>query len=162
MKRNKWAVRLTGMLLAGLLAFSLTACSQGEGASGTTEGEALTEQEYQDAVTKLSEDFTTLQTEAANIDTTDVDAAVELLESFKAPLEEFMAVVPPEVYSAAHEKLSSGSQAMIDYIDVMSGMVGETDQAKLEEATTQMLELVETAMADLTEGADLLASASAE
>ena len=82
MKRNKWAVRLTGMLLAGLLAFSLTACSQGEGASGTTEGEALTEQEYQDAVTKLSEDFTTLQTEAANIDTTDVDAAVELLESF--------------------------------------------------------------------------------
>ena len=73
-----------------------------------------------------------------------------------------MAVVPPEVYSAAHEKLSSGSQAMIDYIDVMIGMVGETDQAKLEEATTQMLELVETAMADLTEGADLLASASAE
>ena len=51
---------------------------------------------------------------------------------------------------------------MIDYIDVMIGMVGETDQAKLEEATAQMLELVETAMADLTEGADLLASASAE
>ena len=160
MKRNKWAVRLTGMLLAGLLAFSLTACSQGEGASGTTEGEALTEQEYQDAVTKLSEDFTTLQTEAADIDTTDVDAAVELLESFKAPLEEFMAVVPPEIYSDAHAKLSSGSQAMIDYIDLLISMAGETDQAKLEEASTQILELVETAMTDLSEGVSLLAAAA--
>ncbi len=160
MKHNKWTARLLGLLLVGMMAFSLTACSQDEGTDGNTTAEALTEEEYQDAVTKLSEDFTALQTEAANIDTTDADAAAELLEGFKAPLEEFMAVVPPEIYSDAHAKLSSGSQAMIDYIDLLISMAGETDQAKLEEASTQILELVETAMTDLSEGVSLLSAAA--
>ena len=82
MKHNKWTARLLGLLLVGMMAFSLTACSQDEGTDGNTTAEALTEEEYQDAVTKLSEDFTALQTEAANIDTTDADAAAELLEGF--------------------------------------------------------------------------------
>ena len=49
---------------------------------------------------------------------------------------------------------------MIDYIDLLISMAGETDQAKLEEASTQILELVETAMTDLSEGVSLLSAAA--
>lgn len=160
MKKNKVLTMMLSMLLVALLAVSLAGCNKSGDNGDAAGGEALTEEEYQDAVTKLSEDFTALQEEANNLDTTDVDAAVELLEGLKAPLNDFISIVPPEAYSAAHEKLQSGSQAMIDYIDVVIGMVGETDQTKIEEATAEMLELIQTATTDLTDGAQLLAEAA--
>ena len=150
------------LLLALLLVFclALSACGGGSDNGGGETSNALTEEEYQDAVTKLGEDFTASQVEASNLDTSDVDAAVKLLEDAKAPLQEFIAITPPDTYAAAHEKLQSGSQAMVDYIDLVVEIVDETDPTKLQEASEKMMDLIQTAMTDLMVGSQLLEEAA--
>lgn len=160
MKRNKILTMILSVLMAVLLACLLAGCGKGEDAEDVASGEALTEEEYQDAVAKLGEDFTALQDEANNVDTSDVEAAVKLLESLKAPLNDFINIIPPDAYAAAHEKLQSGSRAMIGYIDAVISMVSETDQTKIAEFATKMMEFVQTAMNDLTEGAEMLTEAT--
>lgn len=154
MKRSR-TVTLFAMLMALVLA--LSACGNTGGGSGSTE--ALTEEAYMEAVTKLQDAFTDIQNQAGTLDTTDVEAATQLLESMKAPLEEFIAVVPPESFSAAHDKLKSGSQALIDFLDTTLSIVGETDTTKLQDASTKMMEQIQTATTDMTEGSQLLAEA---
>lgn len=156
--------RLFPVTMAMLLALSLAACGgdgKADGNADATPAPALTEEEYMDAVTKMNEDMATIQTDAASLDTTDVDAAVQLLEDMKAPLQEFMSVTPPEKYQAAHEKLSSGCQSMIDFIDTTISVAKETDPAKQQEAATKMMEQLQTATTDMTEGAQMLQEASA-
>ena len=143
--------RLLPLMLALVMALTLTACG-GSGDSG-----ALTEEEYQQEVENLSAELTTVQTDAANLDPTDVDGAKQLIEDLKQP---FAALNPPESYQEAHEKLSSGCQAMIDFLDTTASLLEETDPAKLQEGSTEMMNALQTAMTDISEGAALLDGAA--
>ena len=48
----------------------------------------------------------------------------------------------------------------MDYIDIVIAMVNETDQEKIQEQAQQMMESIQTASQDLTEGAALLEEAA--
>ena len=120
---------------------------------------ALTEEEYQTAVTELNDKLTSIQTDASALDPNDPDAAKQLLEDMKAPFQDFINITPPASYADAHEKMKSGCQAMIDYLDTVNSMLEETDEGKLQEAANTMMEQLQTAVTDLTEGATMLSEA---
>ena len=163
----------TKHILAALLAASMTlalgACGggtdadQGDTAAAVTEttaAPALTEDEYKEAVTTFQTDMTDIQTSLSGVDMTDPDVAKAALETLKQPFNDFMAVVPPDSYKDAHAKMQTGCQSMLDYIDTVSGMVGETDQTKLTEAASKMQEQLTAAATDMAEGAKLLDEAA--
>ena len=130
----KTCKRLLALLLAlTMLTALLTAC-------GTKDADdaALTEEESQTAVTELND---------------------KLLEDMKAPFQDFINITPPASYADAHEKMKSGCQAMIDYLDTVNSMLEETDEGKLQEAANTMMEQLQTAVTDLTEGATMLSEA---
>lgn len=166
MKKNM-TKRLLAALLAAAMALSLAACggskdaaNGGEtGESGEAASTALTEEEYQQAVEDLSTEMSEIQTNASSV-ATDPEAAKEALEAMKTSLNDFIAITPPEAYADAHEKLQSGCQSLIDFIDTVAAMTEETDQTKLSELTTKMGEQLESAMTDMAEGASLLQAAS--
>lgn len=167
MKKNV-TKRLLAALLAAALAFSLAACGGGNdageggsssGDSGETASAALTEEEYQQAVQDLSTEMSEIQNSASTA-VTDPESAKEVLEAMKTSLNDFIAITPPESYADAHEKLQSGCQSLIEFIDTVAAMTEETDQTKLSELTTQMSEQLEAAMTDMAEGASLLQAAS--
>ncbi len=142
--------RLWPLFLALVLALStLTACG-GKG------GDAMSEEDYKAEFEKLGEDLTAIQEDSANLDLTDPDTAKKTLEDMKKPFADFINVTPPDSLKDAHEKISSGCQAMVDYIDTTLSLVGETDATKLQEASTKMGEQLQTAMTDLGEGAAML------
>ena len=168
MKKNM-TKRLLAALLAAAMALSLAACGGGNDAanSGGETGEngeaastALTEEEYQQAVEDLSTEMSEIQSNASAV-ATDPEAAKEALEAMKTSLNDFIAITPPEAYADAHEKLQSGCQSLIEFIDTVAAMTEETDQTKLADLTTKMSEQLESAMTDMAEGASLLQSASA-
>ncbi len=166
MKKNI-TKRLLAALLATALAFSLTACGGGNDAagggetneSGETASAALTEEEYQQAVEKFSADMSELQT-SANEAVSDPESAIAILDEMKVSINEFASVTPPEVYADAHAKLKSGCESLIAFIDTVAAMTEATDQAELDELTTQMSEQMEAAMADMTEGVNMLKETS--
>ena len=160
MKKNM-TKRLLAVLLAAVMALSLAACSGGDnGGSGDQAAPAaLTEEEYQQAVEDLGAEMTEIQNNASTA-MTDPESAKEVLESMKAPLNDFIAITPPEAYAAGHEKMQSGCQSMIDIIDTVVAMTEETDQTKLTELVSQMDEQLRTAVNDMAEGASLLEEAS--
>lgn len=159
MKKNI-TKRLLAALLAAAMALSLAACGGGEDTgSGDTESAALTVEEYQQAVEKLSEDMSEIQTNASTA-ITDPESAKTVLEDMKASINEFASVTPPEVYADAHAKLKSGCESLVAFIDTVVAMTEETDQDKLAELTTQMGEQLQSAMTDMADGASLLEAAS--
>ena len=160
MKKNM-TKRLLAALLAAVMALSLAACSGGDnaGSGDQAASAALTEEEYQQAVEDLGAEMTEIQNNASTA-MTDPESAKEVLESMKAPLNVFIAITPPEAYAAGHEKMQSGCQSMIDFIDTVVAMTEETDQTKLTELVSQMDEQLRTAVNDMAEGASLLDEAS--
>lgn len=155
------SLKILAILMALSMALMLTACGGDDNATDDgNENEqtvtALTEEEYQQAVADLGDKLTSIQTDAANLDPTDVDAAMKLLDDMKQPFADFMAVTPPESYADAHAKMQSGCQAMVDYIDTMASLVDETDATKIQEGSTKMMEYLQTAVNDLTEGGAML------
>ncbi len=155
------SLKILAILMALSMALMLTACGGDDNtADGGDENDqtvtALTEEEYQQAVTDLSDKLTSIQTDAANLDPTDVDATMKLLDDMKQPFIEFMAVTPPESYADAHAKMQSGCQAMVDYIDTMASLVDETDAAAIQEGNAKMTESLQTAVRDLAEGGAML------
>ncbi len=152
--------RLLAILLAASMAFSLTACGGKKdggdagngGAAVSSAPKALTEDEYKASFEEIFSDFQNVN----SVDMTDIDAAKKTLEDMKAGMNEFIALNPPESCKDGHDKLSSGCQAMIDYIDTALGIIGETDQDKINDASTKMMESIQTAMTDMTEGATML------
>lgn len=168
MKKNI-TKRLLAALLAAAMALSLAACGGGKdaangggetGETGETASAALTEEEYQKAVEDLSTEMSEIQESASTVGT-DPEAAKEVLEAMKTSLNDFIAITPPEAYADAHEKLQSGCQSLIEFIDTVAAMTEETDQTKIADLTTKMSEQLESAMTDMAEGASLLQSASA-
>ena len=156
---KKTVKKLLAVLLAvamGAAFLGLTAC----GGSNDAGAQALTKEEYEQAVEDLGTQFSEIQTNATEA-MSDPAAAKDVLASMKQPLEDFIAITPPEIYAAGHEKLQSGCDAMLDFIGTVEQMVDETDQAKLSELTTQMTEQMQTAMNDMLEGATLLDEAAA-
>ena len=155
------SLKILAILMALSMALMLTACGGDDNtADGGDENDqtvtALTEEEYQQAVTDLSDKLTSIQTDAANLHPTDVDATMKLLDDMKQPFIEFMAVTPPESYADAHAKMQSGCQAMVDYIDTMASLVDETDAAAIQEGNAKMTESLQTAVRDLAEGGAML------
>lgn len=150
--------------------FSLTACGSDNSndadnasksktnSSSQSEQTALSKEDYEASFAELAADLQSIQSEASSIDTTDVDAAKKLLEDLKKPFSDFMSQVPPAEYEEAHQKITSGCQAMIDYIDGCYDLVGETDTTKIQEATSTLTEKLQTAITDLMEGSELLSS----
>lgn len=162
MKKNI-TKRILAALLAAALAFSLAACGGGNNAGGS-EGEdtastALTEEEYQQAVEDLSTEMSEIQTNASTA-MTDPEAAKGVLEEMKASINDFASVTPPEAYADAHEKLKSGCESLIAFIDTVAAMSEETDQTKIAEMSTQMSEQLQAAMTDMAEGASMLEGVS--
>ena len=158
---KKKSLKILAILMALSMALMLTACGGDDNtADGGDENDqtvtALTEEEYQQAVTDLSDKLTSIQPDAANLDPTDVDATMKLLDDMKQPFIDFMAVTPPESYADAHAKMQSGCQAMVDYIDTMASLVDETDAAAIQEGNAKMTESLQTAVRDLAEGGAML------
>lgn len=154
--------RLFALLLGVVMVLSLAACGSGGNQSadqGEESAPALTEEEYLEAVQNLSTEMTEIQTNASTA-MSDPEAGQEVLDAMKSSMNDFIAITPPEAYADAHEKLQSGCQALIDFIDTAVAMSGETDQTKLAELSTQMQEQMSTALADMAEGAAMLESAS--
>ncbi len=163
---TKTSSRLVTLLLALAMMLTLAACGNGNNqdnnsSNGSDDNQpvALTEEEYQQAVIDLGDKVTAVSNDAASLDPNDPEGAKKVLEDMKAPFVEFMAITPPESYAAAHEKLQTGCQAMIDYIDLAISMVDETDASKIQEAQTQMMDLLTTVSNSFTEGSQLLAEA---
>lgn len=159
MKKN---LHMLVTVLALSLALLLSACNGNNANPSTSEDNtppALTEEEYQEAVNTLSTDLSTIQTDANSVNLNDEENAKKILEDLKKPFSDFMNVNPPEAYAEAHTKLQSGCQAMIDYIDTVNGLIGETDTTKLQDANSTMQEQLQTAITDLTEGATMLDTA---
>ena len=157
------SLKLLALLMALTMALSLTACGGDDANNGTTDDQnttALTEEEYQQAVTDLSDKLTSIQTDAASLDPNDLDAAKKLLDDMKQPFVDFMAVTPPEAYADAHVKMQSGCQAMVDYIDTLASLMEETDATKLQQSSEKMMEYLQTAMTDLSEGSAMLTEAA--
>ena len=111
-------------------------------------------------MTDLSDKLTSIQTDAASLDPNDLDAAKKLLDDMKQPFVDFMAVTPPEAYTDAHVKMQSGCQAMVDYIDTLASLMEETDATKLQQSSEKMMEYLQTAMTDLSEGSTMLTEAA--
>lgn len=166
MKKNV-TKRILAALLAAALAFSLAACGGGDNAgdnagdssSGEAASTALTEEEYQQAVETLSTEMSEIQSSASTA-MTDPESAKAVLEDMKSSINDFASVTPPEAYADAHEKLKSGCESLIEFIDTVAAMTEETDQTKLAEMNTQMSEQLQAALTDMAEGASMLEEAS--
>ncbi len=169
MKKTNSLKKILVGITAFCMVFSLVACgndNSNDNASKSNTGNtsqseqqtALSKEDYQASFSQLSADLQSIQSQASNIDLTDVDAAKSLLEDLKKPFSDFMNQVPPAEYKEAHEKITSGCQAMIDYIDACSALVGETDTTKIQEATGTLTGYLQTAVNDLMEGSELISS----
>lgn len=159
--KNGMVKRLSALLLAAAMVFSLAACGADSKQEEDT-ASGMTKEEYQQAVQTLSTEIGEIQDRASEIDGTDAEQAKDLLDELKTPLQDFMAIDPPESYAAGHEKLQSGCQSLIEYIDLLVDTIGETDQTALQESSEQMQTLMESAVADLQEGAQLLDDADSQ
>lgn len=159
--KNNMTKRLLAALMAAAMLLGMAACgkpadggtAQDGGQQATT---ALTKDEYKQAFQDMSKSLEDIQTNATNVDMNDPEAAKAVLEEMKGPLNDFIAVTPPEEYKDAHAKLKSGCEAMVGFVDSVLGMVGETDQAKLKTAGEEMQTYLTTAITDITAGAQML------
>ena len=152
---SSWIKRVSALLLAGLMMLSLVACGEAK----EDAADAMTKEEYQQAVATLGEDMQEVVNRAAEVDTTDEGESTAVLEELKAPLEEFVTIVPPESYAAGHEKVCEGCEALIDYIDIVISIIGTTDEEALNQAAEQMETAAEKATTALQEGDELLQQA---
>ena len=148
--------KLLTLLMALMLTLSLAAC----GGNGGGDSSALTEEEYQQEVENLTAELSSVQSDASALDPSDIEGAKQVLEDLKAPFQDFMALTPPEAYAEAHEKLQSGCQAMVDFLDTTASLMEETDPTALQAGTEKLMSSLETAVTDMTEGATMLDTAA--
>lgn len=149
--RNKLVKRIAVLLSVAVLGVSMAACGGSANDGAAAEEATLTEEEYEAKAEELSEKLNSSMTDAASIDPNDVDAAKEFIAGLKDPFIEFGSLKAPEKYAAAHEKFSSGCDAMVEYLDMMVSAIdtGDIDMEK-------MTSLLTTIQNDFTEGASML------
>lgn len=132
-------------------------------------GEALTEEEYLEAATQLSQTLTDTMTKAQSdlsaLDPTDTDSAKKVIEDMKKPFTDFAAITAPEKFAATQEKYKSGCEAMIEYLDICLEMIDmsatETPSAEAAaELTNRLTESLTAVQTGFTEGSTLLAEAT--
>lgn len=130
--------RLCALLMAGLLALALSACTSGnDGGQASNPSTAptpsapatLTEEEYiaeLDALSNAASDFvsvtssasTTIGTASATGDTEAMRGAVEEIRATITPFQEFAAIDnPPAEYAEAHAKIVEGCDGFATSID---------------------------------------------
>lgn len=165
--------RLLCLLLAALMALSLAACGNNDGASGSQNSSApsstpaaLTEDEYIaeiDALNDASTEVATTTSEAisdlASGDPDAMQAGVDKIRAIIPPFEEFAAIDnPPAEYAEAHAKLSEGCQVFSDamnaFCDDLDALVAGED-VDVEAATTEYTNQLTEAGNLLAEGLDL-------
>lgn len=151
--KNKLVKRIAALMAVAVMGMSVVACGGNAEGTEATASTALTEEEYIAKTTELSESMANVMTEAASIDATDVEAAKELLEGLKAPFVEFAAIQAPEKYAEAQAKYKSGSEAMIEYLDMCIEFMDPDKAADAD--TDKLMELLTTIQNDFTEGAAL-------
>lgn len=149
--RNKLVRRIAVLLSVAVMGVSMAACGGSGNSSAAQEETTLTEEEYEAKAQELSEKLSSSMTDAASIDPNDVDAAKEFIAGLKDPFIEFGSLKAPEKYAAAHEKFSSGCDAMVEYLDMMVSAIdtGDIDMEK-------MTSLLTTIQDDFTAGANML------
>ena len=149
--RNKLVRRIAVLLSVAVMGVSMAACGGSGNSSAAQEEATLTEEEYEAKAQELGEKLNSSMTDAASIDPNDVDAAKEFIAGLKDPFIEFGSLKAPEKYAAAHEKFSSGCDAMVEYLDMMVSAIdtGDIDMEK-------MTSLLTTIQNDFTEGANML------
>lgn len=166
MKKHTLWKRLAALSMSFALVFSLASCSDPAAggsdptpAVSATPAPVLSEEDYMAEYEALLTKMTDLQSTAASLDPTDLEAAKKLISDIKTPFVEFSAVTPPEKYADAHAKLQAGCDGMIEYIDILLQIAEETDTTKQQELATKMVEVLTTAATNMGEGADLLTTA---
>lgn len=112
------------------------------------EDEQLSEEEYMQKMEDVAAAMVELQSSAEN--TTDEEAAKQLLEDLKVQFNDLAQLNAPDAYKDAQEKIKSGSEAMIKYIDLaLRAADGEEISA---DEQSEMMEYITTAMTDLQAG----------
>lgn len=122
--------------------------------------DAMTEAEYIEALDSLSDEIYTLQAKTDMIDADDTEGAKAHIEELKAPFDSFAAIDnPPEDFADGHAKIQSGCQAIVEYLDLVKDIVGETDEDKLASAAERMTDKLAFAMEQLREGTGMVEEA---
>jgi len=112
----------------------------------------LTEEAYKAAFEEIFSDFQNVN----DVDISEGNAAKKTLEDMKTRMRAFIAVYPPESCKNCHEKLSSGCQAMIEFIDIKLSLINETDPNRFDILGDKMISTMDIAMEYLAEGAEML------
>lgn len=122
-------------------------------AEGTlTEDEYLTEAER--LMTDISSSMEKLQADISQMDTTDADGFETFAEKVKAPYVELAALQAPELYAGAQAKFKSGSEAMIEYLDICVELVNPETAASAD--SSKLTELLTVIQNDFTEGSAIM------
>ena len=121
--------RLAALLAAGCMMLPLGGCALFGG--GQAAESTMTAEEYLDEFEDIAEEMLDTQEELASFD----PSAADEVQDMKEPYETFMALNPPEDYDEAHEEMQEGCEAMLDYIDAVTGGEGA-------ESASEMLQTV--------------------
>ena len=145
-------------LLVAILAFVFVGCGNGE---------AKKEKEYLDQMETLATSFekeaNTMQTEMGKFDGKDKTAAQAVIDSIKGvkePLGKLKDLKAPEKYKEAQAKISSGSDKMIQGLDLCADICqmvidDNVDQSTFMDKYNQMIQLITDGSNEIQEGATL-------
>lgn len=155
--KNKLVKRIAALMAVAVMGMSVMACGGSNGGTEAAASSALSEEEYVAKTTELANAMTNVMTEAASLDADDVEGAKKLIEGMKEPFVEFAAIQAPEKYADAQTKYKSGSEAMIEYLDMCIDLM---DPEKAADADMdKLMDLLTTIQNDFTEGASLMEAA---
>lgn len=158
--------RIASLLVLLCLVLSLSACggTSGDGADAQNEAEtAMTEEEYQGRVEKLSGDIGSAMSSMSGLSATDEESFREGIEAIRTmiePFREFAAITnPTEAWTEAHGKIADGCSGFADSLeglcDSAEGMLdGEMAAEDCNSAATEYTTGLSEASALLTEGSE--------
>lgn len=102
--------------------------------------ETESEKEYRAAVEQLYEDVDSIP-DPRDLD--DPESTVETYNRMKAAYENFLQVTAPERYAAIDEELKETCRISIETLDLLIAISDETDQEKIDEYASRLMELLE-------------------
>ena len=160
------------MVLAALAAMtSLTACSGGQTAApaggevSQAEAAPMTEEEYEQEVTNLSQEVSDVMTSMSSLSMDDEDAFRQGVDTVRTMADSFRSFAsipnPPEHWAEAHGKIAEGCTLFADSLDGMCDsaeklMSGEMEAADYSTAVLDYTDKLNEAASLLTEGMGML------